>query len=381
MPRIFVIAGEPSGDTIGSKLIHALKQQSPKAMIHGIGGDKMEQEGLKSLFPMSELSLMGFLEIVPHIPKLLKRIRQTVEEIIAWQPDVVVTIDSPGFNFKVAAKLKERGCAIPLVHYVAPTVWAYKPERAFKVARLFEHQLLILPFEAPYFEEAGIPTTYVGHPIVEEMPKEISGNFRKEHHIDVNSPLLCMTAGSRHTELKRLLPVYSQVLEKLLKRFPDLHVVMPTIPTLKKELEKWAGALALPVTIITETQEKYAAYSASNAGIAKSGTNTLEMSMAGLPIIIAYKIHPFSYWWIKRLVKVRFANLLNLVMDKKIIPECIQENCSADILVEKATALLLDKETAALQKKQVQEALEKLGMQQKESPSEKAAHVVLGYTH
>jgi lipid-A-disaccharide synthase len=378
MTNIFIIAGEASGDTIGARLIQSLKQKSPDAPIHGIGGEKMEQQGLHSLFPMSELSLMGFLEILPHLPNLLNRIDETVEEILRVKPDVLVTIDSPGFNFKIAKKLQ--GSGIRLVHYVAPTVWAYKPERAFNVAKLYDHQLLILPFEAPYFAKTGMGYTYVGHPIIEEpINKKPILDFRKKYNISKDAPLLCITAGSRKTELKRLLPIYAETISLLKESFPKLEIVAPTLTSLVSTMEQWKASVAAPVTIITDQQEKYAAYHAANAGLAKSGTNTLEMSIAKLPIVVTYKINAFSYWWIKRLATVKFVNLLNLTANKEIIPECIQGACTAEQLAANISELLTNQDTAKQQIDLSQKALKDLGLSGRQSPSDKAANVVLGY--
>lgn len=360
--------------------MRALKKKSAAINIIGVGGDKMSSEGLRSLFPMSELSLMGFLEIIPHIPKLLSRINQTVDEIMSKSPDVVVTIDSPGFNFKVVKKLRARGYSAKIIHYVAPTVWAYKPERAFKVASLYDHQILILPFEISYFEKTGMDFSYVGHPVIEDSIDDRSEiDFRVNHNIDKDIKLLCLTAGSRSTELKMLLPIYTKAITLLRNKFPDLQVVSPTIPHLLKEMDDWKNSVDFPVIVITDNEEKFAAYRAANIGLAKSGTNNLEMSIAKLPIVIAYKINSFSYWWIKRLVKINFVNLLNLAANKEIIPECIQDSCTPEILADNLSYLLENKDKADKQIQLTNKALKKLGISQAKSPSDKAAETLLSF--
>lgn len=375
---IYIIAGEPSGDALGGKLIHALKAKLGDVTLHGVGGQRMEEAGLQSLFPMSELSIMGFVELIPHIPHLLKRIDQTVADILEKRPNVVVTIDSPGFTFRVAKKLQDAG--IPLVHYVAPTVWAYKPERAAKIAKLFDHLMVLLPFEPPYFEKEGLQTTFTGHPIVEE--KILHG--RKDrlmgaYGIARDARIITVLAGSRKTETKKLLPVYQETIELLAKQYDNLHIMLPTVPALEEELKVFAENLPVPATVTISVQDKLDAYAASEVALAKSGTATLELALAHVPMVITYKVNRFSAWMLRRMIKVKYVNLINILQDREVIPERLQEQCKPEVLAEEIGTLLDDEHKRRAQVSACEESLRQLGLGAKPSPSEKAAEVVMGY--
>lgn len=374
---IFIVAGEASGDVLGAKLMASLKQQDSTLYFEGIGGKRMVSQGLKSLFNMSELSLMGFLEILPHAPNLINRLNQTVEAIHKHKPSIVVTIDSPGFNFRLAKKLQ--GSGIPLVHYVAPTVWAYKPERAQKVADLYDHLLVILPFEKPYFDKVNVPTTYVGHPIVEDAlsTPEQAEAFKERHAIESKRKVICALPGSRHTEIKRLLPIFGKTFEALQHEAYKIHVVIPTVDTVAHKVQQETALWRVPVTVVNSVQEKQDAFAASDIALVKSGTGALEISMAGLPCVVTYKINPLSYWYIKRFVTVKYANLVNLILDEEAIPELIQDQCTPYQLSSQINALLTDETTQRTQLDKCQQALNRLGSHDDQTPSDKAAKVLL----
>ena len=236
---VFLSAGEPSGDFLGSQLMKALKKQlGANVTFVGLGGSLMAAEGLPSLFPIEELSIMGLAEIIPHIRRIRNRIQETVEAIETIRPDVVVTIDSPGFNFRVGKRLKKRIKSIPLVHYVAPSVWAWRPKRAHAVAQFLDHLLVVFPFEPPYFLKEGLPTTFVGHPVVElGLEKLHDPTFRTRHEIGAQAPILTLLPGSRRGEISRLLPVFQETVVKLQQRYPDLQVVIPTLPHLVDQIK------------------------------------------------------------------------------------------------------------------------------------------------
>ncbi len=375
--KIYIIAGEASGDILGAKLMEALRIQSPDYIdFHGIGGDRMIGHGLHSLFPMSDIALMGFSEILPHIPGILKRIKQTVADILRIKPDIVITIDSPGFCCRVAEKLRGKG--IKIIHYVAPTVWAYKPERAAKFAALFNHILLLLPFEAPYFDKVGLANTYIGHPIIEDSKIKIDTNkFREKHKIKATEKILCIMPGSRITEIKRLMPIFCRALQIIMREDVAVKPIIITVPFLKGAINKYLSQLPRGTLIIDSPIEKIDVFNSSTAAIAKSGTGTLELSLAGVPMVIAYKISWISYQLVKSLVKVKYANLLNLVSDKEIIPEFIQNKCKAKLLAKATLDLLKDKDKANEQIKAARLALIKLGLGSDMSPSAKAAKIVL----
>jgi lipid-A-disaccharide synthase len=373
--KIYIIAGEASGDIYGARLIQSLRNLSNEPLeFFGIGGDKMLDTGFHSLFPMSEISIMGFVEILRHIPNVLKRINQTVEDIKTIRPDVVITIDSPGFCCRIAKKLQNEN--IKLIHYVAPTVWAYKPKRAAKFARLFDHLLVILPFEPPYFEEVGLPCTYIGHPITETIIPAKSSSFREKYNISADDTVICLMPGSRTMEVLRLLPIFLKA-SQLLIYAPNLKLVIPTIPALKGLVEKLVALSPVQAIILDNESEKYAAYNASNAAIVKSGTGTLEVSMAGCPMVIAYKISAISYWMIKFMVKIKYANLINLILNKELIPEFLQNNCTPFLLAQSVDGLLNNENLRQQQIHESKAVLGQLGQGQAITPSDKAAKAVL----
>lgn len=377
-PMIFLVAGEPSGDLLGARLMQALKAETGgTARFSGVGGPNMEAEGLVSLFPMAELSIMGLVEVLPRLPRLLRRIRQTVAAAKAYAPDAVVTIDSPGFTFRVARRLHEQNFGAPLIHYVAPTVWAWKPKRAKKVARFLDHLMVLLPFEPPYFEREGLPTTFVGHPVVERGADKGDGaRFRARHAIAADAPLLCVLPGSRRGETERLLPVFADTVAGLAARHPNLRCVVPTVETVAEQVRDAVAAWPTPVVVVAGEAEKFDAFAAADAALAASGTVALELAAARTPTVIAYKLNGLTAWLIRRMIKVRFANLVNILLDEEVVPERLQEACRADTLVADVDRLLTDKAAALRQIERADEALAMLG-RGGTAPGVRAARAVL----
>lgn len=376
MTKIYLIAGEPSGDILGGRLISALKDLAPSVpTFHGVGGDHMQAAGLQSLFPMHELSVMGLAEVVPQIPKILRRVAETAADIRATKPDVVVTIDAPDFCLRVAKKLK--GASIPIVHYVAPSVWAWRPGRAQKLAGLCDHVMCLLPFEPPYFERAGMRATFVGHSILESGAGNGDGpGFRQRHGIPADAPLLAVLPGSRMGEVSRHLPIFADTLARVRADIVGpLHIVLPTLSRLKNTVQ---GALDSQPTawantrIIEGETEKYDAFAAANAALAASGTVSLELAMAGTPSLIAYKVAPLSAWLARRLLTIKYASIVNLILNKSAMPEFIQENCTADKLAPALSDLLQN----GGQDADIKDALAKLRAGN-DAPSTNAARVVL----
>ena len=373
-PHVYVIAGEPSGDRLGARLIAALKSATDDHIqFSGVGGPKMESQGLASLFPMSELSVMGFAEVLPQLPNLLRRIRETAKDIRASKPDVVVTIDAPDFSLRVAKRLK--GSSIPLVHYVAPSVWAWKPGRAKKIAAILDHLLTLLPFEPPYFEKEGLASTFVGHAVIESGANEGDGvAFHTKHDIAVHANVLCVLPGSRHSEVSRLLPIIRSAIEKL--KTPDLHLVLPTVETVGAEVRQAVSTWPWPVTIVTSDAEKFDAFAASHGAIAASGTVSLELALARVPYVTIYKVNKLTGMIARRMIKTPFANIINILLDRQAVPELIQENCRADMIASKIDDLLIGDDAAMAQIADFEEALSKL-QSSGQNPSDKAAAVVL----
>jgi len=374
-PRIVIIAGEPSGDVLGARLIAALQRATGGAVqIEGIGGEQMSRAGLQSRFPLTELGHMGFVELLPHLPRLLRRIRETVAWLKAERPDLLVTIDAPAFNLRIARQLK--GCGIPLLHYVAPTVWAWKPWRAEKFARVFDHLLALLPFEPPYFTVHGLACTYVGHPALETMAGTSDGaGFRRRHDIPADAKVLCLLPGSRAMELRLLMRYFAEAVRALAVRHPGLRVVLPTVEPVAHIAEAGARACGVPVTLISAPAEKRDAFAACDVALAASGTVAVELAAVGTPTVIAYRANPLTAAIVRALVKIRFASLVNLTLDREATPELLQEKCRPALMVEALERLLSDPSARAAQKAAYAEALSKLAVEG--LPSERAAAVAL----
>jgi len=375
-PTIFLVAGEPSGDALGARLMSALKEARGDAVrFAGIGGAGMAAEGLDSLFPMSELSLMGLAEVLPHVPRLLRRIDETVSAIRAQRPDAVVTIDSPGFSFRVARRLA--GSGIPLIHYVAPSVWAWRPGRARKIAGFLDHLLALLPFEPPYFQAEGLACTFVGHPVLESGAGDGDGPaFRRRHGIGDDVPLLCLLPGSRQGEVSRLLPVFAETVALVAKSRLDVEVVLPSVEGLAAAVSSATAMWPVRVRVVTGDAEKFDAFAAADVALAASGTVALELAMAKTPAVIAYRMHPLTGWLARRLVRVRYVSLVNLMLDRPVMPELLLGECRADRLAKAVTSLLDDPQARAAQASGAAEALAVLGLDGA-APSRRAADVVL----
>lgn len=375
-PLIFLIAGEPSGDALGANLMAALKKQTKgRAQFAGIGGPKMKAEGLNSLFPMEELSVMGLIEIIPKIPRMRVLINETVNQILEIRPDALVTIDSPGFTLRVAKKVA--GLGFPLIHYVAPSVWAWKPGRAKKIARYLNHVLALLPFEPIYMQRVGLECSFVGHPVIESGADKGDGPaFRKKHDIPADAKLICMLPGSRKGEVTRLLPVYGETLGLLKQRYPDILAVVPSVEALADDVMAGAVEWPVPALVLETPEEKYDAFAASDAAIAASGTVTLELAMAQLPTIVAYKVNTLTAWAVTKLVRVNFVSLINILLERPALPEYLQDRCIPGALASGIEEFFEDEEVCATQATDMAEALAMIGPEGA-PPSERAAVNVL----
>lgn len=377
-PLVFLIAGEPSGDVLGARLMAALKDATGgQVRFAGIGGERMVAEGLESLFPLDELALFGLAELLPKLPNLIRRLRQTVQEILRLRPDAVVTIDAPDFGFRVAKRIRKSGADIPLIHYVAPTVWAWRPGRAKKIAGFLDHLLVLLPFEPPYFEAEGLGCTFVGHSIVEGgADKGNAVRFRAAHGLPGDAPILTVLPGSRRSEVAALLPDFGAALARLKERHPHLIVAVPTVPQVADAVRSATKAWPLPTIVVEGDQDKYDAFAASTAALAASGTVALELALAGVPAIIAYRIHPLTYRLYRRLIRVSYVNLVNIMLDRALVPELLQQDCTPEKLAGAVDRLLTDPAARQAQKDGVAQVARWLG-QGDVPPSRRAAEAVL----
>jgi lipid-A-disaccharide synthase len=374
-PLLFVIAGEPSGDAIGARLMAALKARSKGSVrFAGIGGERMAREGLTSLFPMSDISLFGVAEIIPKIPLVLRRIRETVAAIRRQHPTAVISIDAPGFAFRVQERLRPGETV--RIHCVAPTVWAYRPGRARAIARFLDHLLVLLPFEPPYFEAVGLPCTFIGHPVIEEGAERGDGQgFRACHGIPSGAQVLAVLPGSRWSEVSRLLPIFGETLGLLSARFPDLRVVVPVVPAVKEAVRHAIRTWKVPVLLVDQ-DAKYDAFAASDAALAASGTVSLELALAGVPMVIGYRINPITAFWVRLLIRVQSVTLANLILGRKLVPEFLQGRCRATMLAVAVGDLLASAERREAQRRGLKEAMGRLGVEGP-PPSERAAATIL----
>jgi len=368
--RIFFIVGETSGDLLGGRLMAAIEKISGQGgvVFSGIGGPKMVAAGLQSQFPMSDLSVFGLAELLPKVPLILRRMKETVAAILAAKPDLVVTIDAPDFNFRVAKRLKESG--IPIVHYVAPTVWAWRPGRAAKISPLFKHLLALFPFEPPYFEKAGLPCTFVGHPLVE-------AGIEQYPALDIPGQSLLILPGSRSSELHRLLPIFKLALERIKEKYPYLTLLLPTVPHLHDQVIAAVKDWPYPVHFITSEAEKYGAMRGATLALAASGTVALELALANCPAIIAYRIHGLTAALYRHFIKIKYASLVNIMADKMLVPEFIQDNCTVENIAAELDRQLSSPQLRAEQKEGLQAVGARLTPADGHSPSAKAAEIVL----
>ena len=345
--KIFIIAGEKSGDLIGAEIIKELSLQGH--FIAGVGGQAMLTAGLSStLFDITEISIMGFVEVVPKALKISKLINKTVFEIQALKPDILITIDSPGFNTRVASKLKKLGFAGKMMHVVAPTVWIYKPKRAVKFAHLFDKLFCILPFEPPYFLKHGLYAKYVGYPPLERLK-----NFTK---LGSDKKYIILALGSRRGEVMKHLEFADEVINLVKKEVPEAIFVIPTFDEFKEEISRKLKG----VTLASTEEEKSFFMQRAVFGIYKSGTGAIEASICGIPIVIFYKANFISYILIKMMAKIKYANIINILLGRAAIPEFLQFDCTAQLISAKVIKMLQEKEEVEKQLKEVKEALNML---------------------
>ncbi len=372
---IYIIAGEPSGDVLGACLMEGLQQISPNILeFHGVGGQKMESQGLASLFPMSDIALMGVYEILPHIPKILGRINETVKDVEARKPDALITIDSPGFSLRVAKKLK--GSGIPVIHYVAPSVWAWKSWRARRMRGYLTKVLALLHFEPPYFEGHGLPCEHVGHPVLQSGADRGSAErFRQKFDISPDRRLLGILPGSRKGEVTRHLPVIQRSLELDQILWEQTDLVVPLADNVSQIVKDVMSTWNLRIHFVKET-DKYDAFAALDGALAASGTVALELAIAKVPFVTIYKMAPLSNFLARRFVSLKYVNLINILLDKPVVPELLLESCRAE-LVAPALRVIWSRENA--RKNQIssfEDALKLLGAGHA-PPSVRAAQAVL----
>ena len=386
IPFLFIIAGEPSGDALGAPLIAALRERTGgRLRVAGIGGEQMAAQGVDTLVPLGDLAVAGVAEVIPRAPLILRRVRETVAAIRAAKPDAVVTIDSSGFSWRVAHGLRRherrQGERLPLIHYVAPMVWAWRAGRARRMARWYDHLLTLLPFEPPYFERVGLDATYVGHPVLESgAERGDAGRFRAVHAIAESELVLAVLPGSRGGEVRRLLPIFGDALRRLEGNVGPFRVAVPTVATVAETVAEgvrdWPGR---PILLRGNT-DKYDAFAASRAALAASGTVALELALAHVPMVVAYRLNPLTEMLLDHVVKVREVNLINLLLDRKLVPEHLGAPCAPQPLAATLATLITDERVRSQHLAGYDEAMRHLrgdGQRDIGSPSRAAADRIL----
>ncbi len=378
LKTIYIIAGEPSGDFLGAHLMRSLRENSQQQLLfYGIGGEKMEEEGLKSLFPYHELSMMGLVEIIPHLWRTITHIASTIADIVMKQPQMVITIDSPGFCFRIVKKLRKIGLKTKFVHYVAPTVWAYKPKRAEKCAKLFDHMLLLLPFEPPYFKKVGLDCTFVGHPVVCESKAGNAAEFRAKYEIADDVKIFCLLPGSRKGEVTSHMPIFAMALSLLSFCYPKLAFVVSVPEHALELLSPYLNNSPFRAIITSNEQDKKNAMAASDFAFVKSGTVAFEVAMAHTPMLITYKMNAISVWLLKLMITTKYVNLINILLKKEAIPELLQEHATPMMLASCANTLLSNPDLQQKQQESIKEALDRLVPPGGQNPSDIAAKKIL----
>ncbi|WP_045837787.1 lipid-A-disaccharide synthase [Hyphomicrobium sp. 99] len=380
--KIFLIAGEHSGDALGAKLIGALKKQHPDPIaFSGVGGEEMEEQGFRSLFPIEDVAVMGPMSILPKLPRIVRRVYQTVDAAIAFAPDVVVIIDSPEFTHPIAKRIRKRAPNITIVDYVSPSVWAWRPGRAKKMRPYVDHILALLPFEPEaHARLGGPPCTYVGHPLIEKLDdiqNADANGLASRLGIAPDRPVLLVLPGSRTSEVERLIDVFGEAVARVASSKGPIEVIIPAVRHLRDRVAAKTEAWTPKPHIIdaSATNDKYAAMRLARAALAASGTVTLELALAGTPSVVAYKVDKVMAN-LRFLLKVPSVVLANLVIGKNVYPEYLQEACTAENLANAIAPLLSDTVARSAQLAGLSLAPEKLRLAAS-SPSEAAAAVVL----
>lgn len=375
-PTIAVVATEASGDRLGGALMQALRDRVPEARFVGLGGPDMAGQGLKSLFPIDELAIVGILAILARLPGLLRHIRETADAVVAARPDVLVIIDSPEFTHRVARRVRAALPDLPVVDYVSPSVWAWRPGRARAMRAYVDHVLALLPFEPAAHEKLGGPAcTYVGHPLAAEAARLRPGPADAARRAK-NPPLVLVLPGSRRGELARLGAVFGETLKTLVERHGPVEAVLPTPPHLAARVGEATAGWAVQPRIVVDAEEKWAAFRSARAALAASGTVSLELAVAGVPTVVAYKVPAVEEAIARLLVRVPTIVLANLVLGENVMPELIQRDATPENLAAALTPLLADtperrRQTKAFEKL---DAVMEIGTAQ---PSERAAEIVL----
>ncbi len=377
--KIFFIVGEDSGDALGGPLINALKEQyGDEVECMGVGGPVMKANGFNELLPMDQISIIGIWEVIPQLPRLLKIRKALIEEIEKQQPDAVVTIDFPDFNFLIGKSLKKRGhYKGKLIHYVAPSVWAWRPGRAKKISEFLDGIMCLFPMETKHFDGFDIKAEHVGHPLVSSSAKGAKGSdFREINDIPQDVKTVGLFFGSRESEYKYLAPVIKEAALLVQEIEPNVRFIVPTLPDLEYEVKNLLKDFPISVYVTCTPATKWEAFKACDAAIAVSGTVALELAYAEVPHVIAYKVNPITAFILRLLVKIDFAHLGNILLERRVVPEFIQGKCVPETIAQQALDYIQQPELAAEQLRELKGVDRLLANNENVNPSVKAAQFV-----
>ncbi len=387
-PHIFILAGESSGDRLGAALMRRLREETNGAVkITGVGGEAMISEGLEPIFPMQDIAVMGLVELIPHLRRIRNRLDLATQAVEAAKPDALVTIDAQVFSGILAKRVKIKSPKSALIHYVAPTVWAWKPWRARKLAGYLDRVLALFPFEPPYFEKEGLVCDFVGHPVVERvaaLPKDAGSSLRDELGISRDGQVLLVAPGSRASEIARLGGPFGEAASSLAARFPNLEIVLPVASAVADEVDAmvadWPAKTHVldPRGLSFEEAEmrKFAAFSAADFALAASGTVTLELAALRVPMVVGYRMPKLNEFIARRMMSVDTGTLVNIITGEKVVPEYWQDQCNGEALAAALISLIEDKKACDHQITGFDKAFFALG-EGDVSPSLRAARSVL----
>ncbi|GJE56757.1 Lipid-A-disaccharide synthase [Methylobacterium thuringiense] len=377
--KIWLVAGEDSGDQLGAKLMRALRDLSPDTLtLQGVGGEAMIAEGLTSLFSIDDVAVMGYLPVLYRLRSLLRRIRETVDAVVASRPDVLVIIDSPGFTHAVATRVRKRLPDLPIVDYVSPSVWAWRPWRAKGMRPFIDHVLALLPFEPAAHERLGGPAcTYVGHPLIERLDA-LRPNLEEQRARAADPPLIIVLPGSRRSEIERLMPVFGQALARVAARIGRIDVALPAVTRHRALIERLVLAWDVPVRIVHGEAAKHAAFRRARAALAASGTVTLELALAGVPMVVGYKVSRAEEVIARRLIQVPTIVLPNLILAENAMPEFVQAECTPQRLADTLSPLVTGGAERVKQLDALARIDDRMSLPGGDEPSRAAARIVLG---
>lgn len=378
---VFLVAAEPSGDNLGAKLMASLRAREPSIRFAGIGGERMAAEGLPSLFPIGDLSVMGFVEVLPKLPVILGRMKQVAAAIRETKPDIVVLIDAPSFGLRVADRVRDT--KVPIVQYVAPQLWAWRPGRAKKLKRRVDAILALFPFEPEFFATLGLKAIYVGHPAIEATAQPGSGAaFRAAHGIGPGETVIEVLPGSRRGVFGRMAPIFGAALRQFAQGRAAPVFVLPYVDNTDALSAEFAKTLPGRVVRVKSPGDKRAAMAAADAALSISGTSVLELAIARLPVAVGHKVNALTAFVARRLIRIAHVTPPNLIAGRAIVPERLQEACTPETLAADLARLIDDKAYAAKMREGFDEVCAALGEAEIAKgiyPSDRAAEAVLGF--